>query len=274
MDCGSLKSLILKQMVTRSIRMYTYADAMRWALDIAEGILSLHCHSPMVIHRDLKCDNIMLTTGSGRINGALVPGDASNVTAKIADLGLHALVQACSYNVDSQNSAADAKTPREPSRPLAFSKEYVQMQANGASAEQSAYEMTGQTGAYCYMAPEVVMNKPYNEKVDVFSFGVIIYELFSRRLLAADYMNTMEWDESKDHAYKVAAGYRPPFPASMPESLRSLIDSCWAGPPELRPRMKEVVRKLREIQKSGELDEMDAKAGAAAQAAGGCCAVM
>ena len=33
---------------------------------------------------------------------------------------------------------------------------------------EKKYEMTGKTGAYVYMAPEVLLQKPYNEKVDVF----------------------------------------------------------------------------------------------------------
>ena len=36
---------------------------------------------------------------------------------------------------------------------------------------------TGTTGSCVYMAPEVHLLQPYNEKVDVFSFGVMMYEV-------------------------------------------------------------------------------------------------
>lgn len=37
--------------------------------------------------------------------------------------------------------------------------------------------LTGETGTYVYMAPEVIRCEPYNEKCDVYSFGVILNEL-------------------------------------------------------------------------------------------------
>ena len=127
-------------------------------------------------------------------------------------------------------------------------------------------------GTTAYMAPEVLLGQPYNEKVDVFSFGVIAFEIFNRRLMASDYMNTNEWDESQGHAYRVAAGWRPPFPESTPPALAKLIDRCWAGTPALRPKMTEVVEVLREIEASGVVAEMDARR--LLQQNSGCCSVM
>ena len=37
--------------------------------------------------------------------------------------------------------------------------------------------MTGETGSYRYMAPEVFRHEIYNEKVDVYAFAMIFYEL-------------------------------------------------------------------------------------------------
>lgn len=39
-----------------------------------------------------------------------------------------------------------------------------------------AVEATGNTGSVLYMAPEVFLQEPYNEKADVFAFGTILYE--------------------------------------------------------------------------------------------------
>lgn len=37
--------------------------------------------------------------------------------------------------------------------------------------------MTGQVGTFQWMAPEVIQTKSYTEKADVFSFGIILWEL-------------------------------------------------------------------------------------------------
>ena len=43
--------------------------------------------------------------------------------------------------------------------------------------KNDVYKMTGETGSYRYMAPEVFRHETYNEKVDVYAFAMIFYEL-------------------------------------------------------------------------------------------------
>ena len=38
--------------------LYTYAEGLRWATQIAEGLAYLHGLNPTIIHRDLKLDNV------------------------------------------------------------------------------------------------------------------------------------------------------------------------------------------------------------------------
>lgn len=46
------------------------------------------------------------------------------------------------------------------------------------TGENEVYQMTGETGTYRYMAPEVFKHENYGCKVDVWSFGMILYHLF------------------------------------------------------------------------------------------------
>jgi serine/threonine protein kinase len=268
-DRGSMKARLFRQMQEPFRHAYAYAEALRWSAEIAAGLAFLHAARPKVIHRDLKADNVLLATGPG---GAEV--------AKIADLGLHVLVQ----NASLARSGGSA-TPRSggsslhggDAAALALADAGSPMRADAVAPNAPSggralsYVLTGRTGAFCYMAPEVLMGQPYSESVDVFSLGVIMHELFSRRLLCAALMNTNEWDESEGHARRVAAGFRPAIPAELPAELRALIDACWHGVPELRPSAREVVRRLAAIKATGALAAMDAERAAAK--GGACCAV-
>ncbi|PKI76068.1 hypothetical protein CRG98_003540 [Punica granatum] len=42
--------------------------------------------------------------------------------------------------------------------------------------------MTAETGTYRWMAPEVINHQPYDQKADVFSFAIVIWELFTAKV--------------------------------------------------------------------------------------------
>lgn len=111
--------------------------------------------------------------------------------------------------------------------------------------EELRFNLTGRTGSCVYMAPEVYRREPYNHKVDVFSFGAIMYELLSRSLLALDEISKGEGAER--YAERVASGYRPDaWASSIPKDLWAIIQSCWHSDPFQRPNMQGLLAQLDE----------------------------
>ncbi|KAK8699740.1 hypothetical protein V6N13_115819 [Hibiscus sabdariffa] len=82
------------------------------------------------------------------------------------------------------------------------------------------YKMTGETGSYRYMAPEVFKHRKYDKKVDVFSFAMILYEMLEGDPPFSNY-------EPYEAAKYAAAGHRPPFRSKsyLPE-LREEMLGC------------------------------------------------
>lgn len=102
-------------------------------------------------------------------------------------------------------------------------------------------QMSGQAGSKRFMAPEVCQGLPYNEKVDVYSFSIVLWELCSLRKPFAGM-------SVEDHYRQVAEqGHRPPLDPRWPPALRNLLEKSWHTNPDARPSMVEVRDTLRHI---------------------------
>ncbi|GLC45153.1 hypothetical protein PLESTB_000429700 [Pleodorina starrii] len=112
------------------------------------------------------------------------------------------------------------------------------------------YCLTGETGSFMTMAPEIKLRQPYNEKVDVYAFGVVLYEIWSRSLLKVSYIGTRRPDlpyivhRCEDWPALVAGGFRPARCESIPGPVWELISECWHTDPLARPSMAEVEARL------------------------------
>jgi serine/threonine protein kinase len=94
---------------------------------------------------------------------------------------------------------------------------------------------TMRIGSYPWMAPEVLHSEFYNEKADVYSYGMIVYELATLRYPFG------ECRDAKSIQYQVLNRRRPALDSSVPVSVSNLIRRCWSHDARERPSFAEIV---------------------------------
>ncbi|XP_041831636.1 mitogen-activated protein kinase kinase kinase 7 isoform X2 [Melanotaenia boesemani] len=104
--------------------------------------------------------------------------------------------------------------------------------------------MTNNKGSAAWMAPEVFEGSNYSEKCDVFSWGIILWEVITRR---------KPFDEIGGPAFRIMwavhNGTRPPLIKNLPKPIESLMTRCWSKDPSQRPSMEEIVKIMTHLMK-------------------------
>jgi serine/threonine protein kinase len=88
------------------------------------------------------------------------------------------------------------------------------------------------------MAPEVADCLPYNWSVDVYSFGIILWEMNAGKK-PFDGLNRDMFYERVVHG-----GERPPLRSKWPEDLKLLMKDCWDADTTKRPKFRDILRRL------------------------------
>ncbi|KAF0910702.1 hypothetical protein E2562_004694 [Oryza meyeriana var. granulata] len=101
--------------------------------------------------------------------------------------------------------------------------------------------MTAETGTYRWMAPEVIEHKPYDHKADVFSFGILMWELLTGKI-PYEYLTPLQAAVGV-----VQKGLRPTIPKNAHAKLSELLQKCWQQDPAERPDFSEILETLQRI---------------------------
>eukprot|EP00002_Diphylleia_rotans_P032506 TRINITY_DN6834_c0_g1_i7.p1 TRINITY_DN6834_c0_g1~~TRINITY_DN6834_c0_g1_i7.p1 ORF type:complete len:743 (+),score=123.55 TRINITY_DN6834_c0_g1_i7:182-2410(+) len=110
----------------------------------------------------------------------------------------------------------------------------------GVSRIQSTQNTMTKCGTPAWAAPEVLRGDRYDEKVDVYSFGIIMWEMFSRRLPYADLRSSPAVITGE-----IASGrLRPPVSFRSPQGYEVLMTSCWAQESADRPNIDAVLQTI------------------------------
>nr|XP_050028062.1 mitogen-activated protein kinase kinase kinase 7-like [Dermacentor andersoni] len=100
-------------------------------------------------------------------------------------------------------------------------------------------QMTNNKGSAAWMAPEVFESSTYSEKCDIFSWGIILWEVLTRR---------KPFEDCGPPAFcimwAVHQGKRPPLIRGCPTVLEELMVNCWSKHAEQRPPMAEVEKTM------------------------------
>ncbi|MGE5234234.1 MAG: protein kinase domain-containing protein [Acidobacteriota bacterium] len=166
-------------------------ESLAIARQIAEALEE--AHEKGIVHRDLKPQNVMLTAG-GRV--------------KVLDFGL-----AKALAVPAPSGAAAADLAQAPTLSLGDTRQGVLL------------------GTASYMAPEQARGGEVDRRADIWSFGVVLYEMLSgaRLFIAPSFVETLS-----------AVLHQPidldRLPAPSPARLRELVGRCLERDPRRRLR--------------------------------------
>jgi NIMA (never in mitosis gene a)-related kinase len=151
------------------------AQILDWFTQIALALK--HCHDRKILHRDIKSQNIFLT---------------SKNTAKLGDFGI---AKVLSNTIDKARTIV---------------------------------------GTPYYISPEIIQNKPYNFASDIWSLGVILYELCALK-------PPFDAPSISALGFKIVRGVYQPIPSHYSRELKTFVSQLLSAEPMKRPRINEIL---------------------------------
>jgi len=108
----------------------------------------------------------------------------------------------------------------------------------------SAKKYIGAAGTPFWMAPELLSGESTNTaESDVYSFGIILYELYSRK-------DPYEGEDPTQVLKLVVDKYinkRPPVPVGCPSKVAEIMNECLGANPEKRPTFEEIDLRIQRL---------------------------
>lgn len=100
------------------------------------------------------------------------------------------------------------------------------------SADEQQTSMTGNIGTLYFMAPEIMNGEKYDSKVDVYSFGVLIFFILNDGVMP------------KLSLKQIIVGDKIDYPKFFTDFSKKLIDKCWNIDPNVRPNFASICEEI------------------------------
>merc|ERR1712137_1338410 len=97
-------------------------------------------------------------------------------------------------------------------------------------------------GTPLWMPPEVMMGRKVTEKADVYSYGIVLWEIVTQKIPFPDMTSFPKFRQAV-----CLNNVRPPLDSVTLPSVRNLLELCWHKTPESRPSFTEIVKMLEHI---------------------------
>ncbi len=177
----------------------TWSIVLRFSIEMAMAIYTLHSHKPQIIHRDIKSMNFLVT---------------EDWTIKVCDFGLSRF-----YTNTNMSTLFQLR------------------------------------GTMCYVAPETMEGKAFTTKSDIYSMGIILWEMLYR-CVTGEYQRPFSEYTYITQPLQIALQasqkqLRPNIPVieKCPKLYVSLIQSCWGPDVSKRPSAEEMQNAMNQCQK-------------------------
>ncbi|XP_050520331.1 mitogen-activated protein kinase kinase kinase 10-like isoform X2 [Daktulosphaira vitifoliae] len=96
-------------------------------------------------------------------------------------------------------------------------------------------------GTYAWMAPEVIKKSTFSKASDVWSYGVLLWELLTGE-------TPYKGIDALAVAYGVAVNKLTlPIPSTCPHPFRELMEACWHSDSHMRPSFEDILKSLDDI---------------------------
>jgi len=160
-----------------------------------------HLHLHNVVHRDLAIRNILVFLFDVQ--------NWKNVLIKVTDYGLSLLIN----------------------KGLTGGSSVVEIGTNSSNA----------AGPTRWMAPESIKRRAYSKQTDVWSFAVVLFEIWTLGMIPYHLIA-----DDREVARLVLDGERLEQPDNCPEPVYAMMQDCWKSAPKDRPSMTQLQTALQE----------------------------